>query len=71
MPCVKKRGESDRACFERDDGIREVDNVITTRDLATLLRRKDIDPSKLEATNCPEAAQFVKKTYRAGWVLNG
>lgn len=29
------------------------------------------DAGKLEATNCPEAAQFVTKRYRDGWVLNG
>ncbi|MBT8038234.1 MAG: Gfo/Idh/MocA family oxidoreductase [Verrucomicrobiae bacterium] len=31
----------------------------------------DWDASKLEASNCPEAQQYVKKTYRDGWVLNG
>lgn len=51
MPCVKKRGESDRPCFVRKDGVRDVDNVITTRDIAQLLRKYDIDPTKLE----PEA----------------
>lgn len=27
------------------------------------------DPIKLEATGCPEANQFIKKTYREGWRL--
>jgi len=29
------------------------------------------DAENLQATNCPEAAQYVKKSYRDGWVLNG
>ena len=50
MPCIKKRGESDRPCFVRtQDGRRDVDNVITTKDLGQLLRRAAIDPTKLEA----------------------
>ena len=47
MPCVRKRGESDRDCFAHD-GLRDVDNVITTRDLGQLLRRKGVDPGELE-----------------------
>jgi len=27
------------------------------------------DPEKLEATNCPEAAQFIRPEYRSGWTL--
>ena len=34
-------------------------------------KKLDWDAAKLEATNCPEAAPLVKKTYRDGWVLNG
>jgi len=26
---------------------------------------------ELKATNCPKADQFIRKTYREGWVLNG
>ena len=29
------------------------------------------DSSILKATNCPEADQFIQKTYRQGWTLNG
>lgn len=50
MPCVKKRGESDHPVFTHD-GVRDVDNVITTRDLGDLLRLHCIVPSELE----PEA----------------
>lgn len=46
MPCVRKRGESDRHAFEHD-GIRAVDNVITTKDLGMLLRFKGIHPADL------------------------
>jgi iron only hydrogenase large subunit-like protein len=48
MPCIKKRGESDRSCFVREDGQRDVDNVITTKDLGQLLRLKGIDPTTLK-----------------------
>ena len=34
-------------------------------------KKLEWDADKLQATNCPEAEQFVKKTYRDGWVLNG
>lgn len=46
MPCVRKRGESDFAAFTHD-GIRDIDNVITTKDLGELLRMKDIHPADL------------------------
>ena len=29
------------------------------------------DADNLKATNCPEADQFIHKTYREGWTLNG
>jgi len=29
------------------------------------------DSKNLKATNCPEADQYIKKTYREGWVLDG
>lgn len=29
------------------------------------------DAKNLRATNCPEADQYIRKTYRKGWVLNG
>lgn len=46
MPCLKKKGESDREVF-LNDGIRDVDNVITTKDLGDLLRLHNIDPHSL------------------------
>jgi len=29
------------------------------------------DPKSLSAPGCPEADQYIRKTYRKGWVLNG
>jgi predicted dehydrogenase len=34
-------------------------------------KKLEWDAAKLQATNCPEAAEFVTKTYRDGWALNG
>lgn len=48
MPCVRKRGESDHLAFIHD-GIRDIDNVITTKDLGMILQSKDIDPYILES----------------------
>ncbi len=48
MPCVRKRGESDHPIFIHN-GIRDVDNVITTKDLGDLLLLHEIDPLTLDA----------------------
>jgi iron-only hydrogenase group A len=48
MPCVRKRGESDQECFRRSDGVREVDNVVTTKDIGQMFLNKGIDPGNLE-----------------------
>ena len=42
MPCLHKRGETDHAAFEHD-GVREIDNVITTKDLGQLAKMRGID----------------------------
>jgi len=34
-------------------------------------KKLDWDAENLKATNCPEADQYIQKTYREGWVLNG
>jgi iron only hydrogenase large subunit-like protein len=47
MPCVRKKGESMRSEYVFN-GVRDVDEVITTRDLAALLRAKRIDPASLD-----------------------
>ncbi len=63
MPCVKKRGESDHVAFTHE-GVRDVDNVITTKDLGNLLNLHSINPDDLEPIpydspfqveeNCPD-----------------
>ena len=47
MPCVRKRGESDAAAFEHN-GVRDIDNVVTTKDLGVLFRLNGINPVELE-----------------------
>lgn len=47
MPCVRKRGESDAEAFA-PNGIRDIDNVVTTKDLGVLFRQKGINPAELE-----------------------
>jgi len=47
MPCVAKKAEKDRPEFSTD-GIPDVDHVITTREFAKLLKRNNVDPTKLE-----------------------
>ncbi|MBN1441501.1 MAG: Gfo/Idh/MocA family oxidoreductase [Planctomycetes bacterium] len=34
-------------------------------------KKLEWDSKNLRATNCPEADQYIRKTYRKGWVLNG
>lgn len=43
MPCVRKQGEADRIWYHTPSGARDVDHVLTTRDLGQLLRDKGID----------------------------
>lgn len=47
MPCVRKKGESMKPEFIIG-GVRDVDEVVTTRDLGALLWRAGIDPGDLE-----------------------
>jgi len=46
MPCVRKKGESQKPQYVTS-GVRDVDEVITTRDLGALLRSKGINPKFL------------------------
>ncbi len=34
-------------------------------------KKLEWDTKSLKATTCPEADQYIRKTYRKGWVLNG
>jgi NADH-quinone oxidoreductase subunit G len=46
MPCTAKKGEAKRPEFKRN-GVPDIDHVITTRELITLLKLKKINPSEL------------------------
>ncbi|HUT01689.1 MAG TPA: Gfo/Idh/MocA family oxidoreductase [Phycisphaerae bacterium] len=37
----------------------------------TIGKKLQWDAKDIKATNCPEADQYIKKTYRQGWKLNG
>ena len=47
MPCIAKKFESKRLEME-NDGLRDVDNVITTRELARMIKQANIEFEKLE-----------------------
>ena len=49
MPCVAKKYEKTREEMENDE-LRDVDVVITTRELARMIKEKDIEFTKLEDT---------------------
>jgi predicted dehydrogenase len=34
-------------------------------------KKLEYDAKNMKATNCPEADQYIRKSYRQGWVLNG
>jgi hypothetical protein len=34
-------------------------------------KKLEYNAKSMKATNCPEADQYIRKTYRQGWVLNG
>ena len=47
MPCVAKKYEKDRPANRAVDGLKDVDAVITTRELAKMIKRAGIDWSYL------------------------
>ncbi len=47
MPCTAKKFEAARPEMSRN-GVADIDAVLTTRELATLLRKHGIDPNKLQ-----------------------
>ena len=50
MPCIAKKFESTRPEME-NDGLRDVDNVITTRELSRMIKQANIEFDKLEDSN--------------------
>eukprot|EP00760_Papus_ankaliazontas_P027279 PhM_4_TR3251/c0_g1_i1/m.74594 len=53
MPCVAKKAEKTRPEFATN-GIPDIDNVLTTREFAKLLKQRGIDPTKLKPENFDE-----------------
>ena len=45
--------------------------VAAAGEMVTTGKKLVWDSANLKATNCPEADQFIRKTYRKGWVLDG
>jgi iron-only hydrogenase group A len=43
MPCIRKQGEADRIHFQTKTGAREVDHVLTTKDIANMIKEKGFD----------------------------
>lgn len=59
MPCIAKKDEANRPEME-NDGLRDIDIVITTRELARLIKRRKIDFVNLEDHKpTGELAQFT------------
>lgn len=50
MPCTAKKLEKDRP-VHNVEGIKDIDYVLTTREVAKLLKERNIDISKLEGTD--------------------
>lgn len=48
MPCVRKQGEADRIFFQTEKGARQVDHVLTTREIGALINEKGIDFASLQ-----------------------
>lgn len=51
MPCISKKQEANREEMKSEDGLRDVDIVITTRELAKLIREAGIDIVNLQDSN--------------------
>ena len=54
MPCIAKKYEAQRPEMEVD-GIRDVDYVLTTRELARMIKREEIDYMALEEVKTPSS----------------
>lgn len=49
MPCVRKQGEADRWFYHTTSGARDVDHVLTTKDLGAILRDRNVDFAALHS----------------------
>jgi len=50
MPCTAKKAEKERPNMKTSEGYKLTDYVLTTRELAKLLKQSNIDPTKLPKT---------------------
>jgi predicted dehydrogenase len=62
-----KNGKQPSANFEYSGWLTEANHLGNVAFRAG--KKLQWDPKKLEATNAPEAARFIKRTYRTGWNL--
>ena len=51
MPCSAKKAEIERENLLLENGLKPVDNVVTVREMSRLLKKHNIDLSKLEESN--------------------
>ena len=50
MPCVKKQGEANLPGIDSHEGYKDVDMVITTNELAAMMREEGMDPTEADKT---------------------
>nr|AAU14235.1 hydrogenosomal Fe- hydrogenase [Nyctotherus ovalis] len=50
MPCTAKKAEKERPQLRGDEGYKDVDYILTTRELAKMLKQSNIDLGKMEPT---------------------
>eukprot|EP00826_Nyctotherus_ovalis_P008699 TRINITY_DN1225_c0_g2_i2.p1 TRINITY_DN1225_c0_g2~~TRINITY_DN1225_c0_g2_i2.p1 ORF type:complete len:1200 (+),score=415.97 TRINITY_DN1225_c0_g2_i2:189-3788(+) len=50
MPCTAKKAEKERSQLKGDEGLKDVDYILTTRELAKMLKQSNIDLGKMEPT---------------------
>jgi iron only hydrogenase large subunit-like protein len=70
MPCTSKKNEAHRAEMTRK-GIPDIDTVLTTRELARLIRLNGIDILNLEAENTDEPIGALSSTGKLVGVSGG
>lgn len=66
--CRAIRGEGDKPVSNFEDHAGPLTELVLVGNLAVRLKKKiDWNATKLEATNAPEAAQYISRVYRKGW----
>ena len=67
MPCTAKKGEAIRDEFKDDNGVQEVDHVITTQELANMIYEAGVEFDELE----PEAHDMPFGMYSGAGLIFG